>query len=900
MRINRKEIFLILLIVISLSSFGQRRSYQTMRIEGVPPLIDGKMDDKAWDQVEWGNHFTQMEPYEGEDPTQQTAFKVLYDDSYIYIMVNSSDNQASEIERRMSRRDDLEGDFVAIGIDSYNDERTSFTFFATAAGVKGDILISEDGQSEDETWDPIWYLKTSVTAKGWIAEMKIPLTQIRFSAAEEQTWGFQIMRQLFRKEESSTWQPMKLDDPGMVSRYGKISGIKGIKPQKQADVIPYITSKIDHYEKEKNNFFADGSDFGYNAGVDAKIGITNNLTLDLTVNPDFGQVEADPSEVNLSAFESYFQEKRPFFIEGRNILNFGINVGDGDFASDNLFYSRRIGRRPHFGVWDDDNFDEDHEYYKHPDNTKILGAMKLTGKTDKGWSIGVMESFTNKEVAKIGSREDSLREFVVEPYTNYFVGRVSKDFNKGNTIFGGMLTATNRQLDQSHLQNLHSAAYTGGLDLNHQWKDKKYYINARILFSHVAGDSLAILNTQQAPQRYFQRPDVDYVHVDSSRTSLTGTAGTVMMGKNGNKGLRYMAWVSWRSPMFETNDVGFIRNTDDINFIGWLGYRHTEPFSIFRTYGINANVWNGYDFSGTRIYTGGNINGHTQFSNYWRMGLGVNVQDRVISKATLRGGPQIMLPGTLNQWFSINSDQRKKLTFGYNMFHMQAFEDSKDMFDFGFSINYQPFKILNLSLHPSYTKYHDKMQWVTDAEFSDGNKYIMAEINQKTFMMAFRVNLSITPTFTVQYYGQPFMSTGKYKNYKWITTPMADKFEDRFLELQNGTEYITNSWEELEDGETVTYTDYIFDTDYNGEFSASERDNPIFGNPDFKFLEFKSNLVARWEYRPGSVIYLVWSENRQNLPEPENFHLANDMGKMFKPYPYDILMVKFSYRIPIH
>lgn len=406
MSIVRNLTLLCLIVFISSFSFGQKRTYHTTRVEGEVPVIDGQLDDQAWKDIQWGNNFTQLEPYEGKEPSQQTAFKVLYDDSYVYIAVNSYDSNVNEIEKRMSRRDDLEGDFVAIGIDSYNDERTSFTFFATAAGVKGDILISEDGDNEDETWDPIWYLKTSSTQEGWVAEMKIPLTQLRFSAADEQIWGFQIMRQLFRKEESSTWQPMKLDDPGLVSRYGKIKGIKGIKPQKQADIVPYVTSKVDRYEKEEENFFADGSDFGYNAGVDAKIGITNNLTLDLTVNPDFGQVEADPSEVNLSAFETYFREKRPFFIEGRNILDFGINAGDGDFASDNLFYSRRIGRRPHFGPWDDDNFNEDDEYYKMPENSKILGAMKLTGKTNNGWSIGVMESFTNRESVQIGTKED--------------------------------------------------------------------------------------------------------------------------------------------------------------------------------------------------------------------------------------------------------------------------------------------------------------------------------------------------------------------------------------------------------------------------------------------------------------------------------------------------------------
>jgi hypothetical protein len=884
----RNLILLTGILLFTIISNAQERNYKTKNLGESEITIDGQMDEAIWNEVEWGNNFTQLEPYEGKEPNQQTAFKILYDDDNIYILVKSYDKDPENIERRMSRRDNLEGDFIGILIDSYNDDRTSFNFYATAAGVKGDSFMSEDGDSEDDTWDPIWYLKTSITDEGWLAEIKIPLTQLRFSNSEVQTWGFQMMRHIFRIEETSTWQPIKQEDPGFVSRYGYLSGIENIKPKKQADILPYIVSKFENYESEEGNFFYDGQDLGINAGIDAKIGLTNNMILDLTVNPDFGQVEADPSEVNLTAFETYFQEKRPFFIEGRNIFDFGINVGDGNFASDNLFYSRRIGRHPHFSEWDDNTYDYDNEYVKRKDHTTILGAMKLTGKTENGLSFGIMESITSKEQIEIGSDENNIRKFTTEPFTNYFAARVRKDLNDGNTVVGAMGTAVNRKLDEDHLKYLHKNAYSGGLDVLHQWKDKKYYINARILYTHVAGDTLAIIKTQRAPQRYFQRP-VDYVAVDSSLTQLNGTAGTIMTGKSGSKGLRYMAWISWRSPQFETNDIGFLNNTDDISNVYWAGYRITDPFFIFRTFAINSNYWQGWDFSGQRIFSGGNMNLHGQFKNYWRFGFGYNLDGEVTSKATLRGGPEIILPGNTSQWINVSSDQRKKLTAFVNGYRSISFEDANKVYFAIFRLSYQPTNTLNLSIAPSYNNILNRMQYVTATEFNGEDRYIMADIKQEIFTLEFRANLNLTPDFSIEYYGRPFIFSGQYSNFKRITDPRAEAYADRFeiLDDELSAEYY----------EQDEYYEALIDEDMDGTTDYS------FGYNDHKVLDFQSNLVARWEYRPGSVLYLVWSENRSRLPIYEPFHIGKDFGNMFNnehAYPHDIFLIKLSYRIPLN
>ncbi|MBE0666380.1 MAG: carbohydrate binding family 9 domain-containing protein, partial [Bacteroidales bacterium] len=362
------------------------------------PLIDGSLEDDAWQAGEWGGDFVQFEPNNGKDASQKTEFKVLFDDNYIYVAIKAFDTAPDSISRRISRRDNADGDLVGISFDSYHDLRTGFVFIVNAAGVKLDMIWASDGQIEDNTWDPIWFTRAEVYDWGWASEMKIPLTQLRFRIADGGVWGMEVMRQTFRNMETTFWQHIDINSSGLVHNFGEVTGLEGIKPRKQADVTPFIVGSYANYEEEAGNPFVDGSDFKLNGGLDAKMGITNNMTLDLTVNPDFGQVEADPSEVNLTAYETFFQEKRPFFIEGNNITSFKVGIGDGDIGNDNLFYSRRIGRSPH--IWPDT---EENEFAKTKRNTPIISAVKITGKTPDGLSIGILEAVTAEARAQIDS-----------------------------------------------------------------------------------------------------------------------------------------------------------------------------------------------------------------------------------------------------------------------------------------------------------------------------------------------------------------------------------------------------------------------------------------------------------------------------------------------------------------
>ena len=478
----------------------EKRTYQTDHVNLHPPDIDGKMIDPVWDGVDWSGGFTQREPNSGGAPSQQTSFKVVYDDKYLYVLIRAFDTEPKKITKRITRRDDFNSDWVEINIDSYFDKRTAFSFTLSAAGGRGDEAISNDGNNWDSSWDPVWYGATSVDDQGWVAEMRIPLSQLRFSGNDNQVWGFQVNRFLFRKEERSSWQDIPQNSPGWVSFFGELQDISGIKPSRRIEILPYTVSDLNRFQPESNNPFRDGQTTDARLGLDGKIGLTGNITMDLTGNPDFGQVEADPSRVNLSAFELFFEERRPFFVEGKNITDFRIG-GGGPYGNDQLFYSRRIGRRPQRSP----NLNSD-QTMDISDNTAILTAAKITGKTAHGLSIGIVDAITEEATVEIDTK--GLRSFeTVEPRTNYLVSRLQQDFNGGVTSLGAMFTATNRNNNHANFNFLNRAAYSSGLDFRHQWRDRTYWLNANMSFSNIRGNRAAIIRSQRSAVRYFQRPD---------------------------------------------------------------------------------------------------------------------------------------------------------------------------------------------------------------------------------------------------------------------------------------------------------------------------------------------------------------------------------------------------------
>jgi hypothetical protein len=876
-------VFIFLSFAVSGQSMEKKR-YKATPVE-VIPVIDGIVNENEWREGEWVDDFTQFEPYNGKKPSQKTEFKILFDDNNLFIAIKSFDTSPDSIIKRLTRRDHEDGDMVAIVFDSFHDLRTGFFFGVSAGGVKFDRMMTNNGQDEDQSWDPNWWAMTSVNSEGWVAEMKIPFSQLRFKKNSGDVWGLDLLRTIYRKDETSLWQHIPQDAPGVIHLFGEMSGIEQVKPRKIFDVTPYGVAQVDRFSAEAGNPFSTGKGSKLNGGLDAKIGVTNNLTMDLTINPDFGQVEADPSEVNLTAYETFFMEKRPFFIEGNNIINFGLGIGDGSEGNDNLFYSRRIGRRPQGSSYNYYGYNDTVEgYSKIPTRTSILGAAKLTGKTQNGLSVGFMDAVTSEERAEIDTAGHRSHQ-TVEPLTNYLAARIQKDFKEGNTIIGGMFTSVNRDMDgipvngdieEALVNKVSSAAYTGGLDFTHYFSKKTYMFNMNAAFSYIEGSQLAMIRAQESSARYFQRPG-NHISLDSSRTSLSGNGGRMQFMKNGNGHLSYGGAFLWKTPGLELNDMGYLRETDQMLQVLWTNYRIWEPKSFYRNINMNANQYAGWDFSGNHLFDGINGNCNLDFKNYWEAGAGTNFTFNIISNTMLRGGPIMRMPGSLNSWMYINTDSRKKFELVLNLQHTVTFEGSGNNLNVRPQIIYKPLNTLSLSLSPSYMIAFDEMQYVDQTNYGNQTRYMYGCIDQKVISMSFRINFNLTPDLTLQYWGQPFIASGRFYKYKYITDPMATEYHNRFNEYSPSQ---------------ITLEDDYYSIDENNDGVSDYG----FDKPDFNVQEFLSNLVVRWEYNPGSSVYLVWSQTRSGSNSTGMMDYADNLGDLFSERPSNVFLIKFSYR----
>ncbi len=866
-------IFSISIILTASGEVSEKKKYHAEKITA-PPSINGILDDDAWQTGEWINDFTQYEPFNGKKPSQRTEFKILFDDDNIYAAFKAYDTSPDSIVTRLTRRDNPDGDLVGIIFDCFHDLRTGFLFGITSSGVKYDQMLINDGQSQDSSWDPNWWVKTSVNEEGWVAEMKIPFSQVRFEKKSGDIWGLEVARVLYRKNETSFWQHIPKDAPGIVHLFGELSGFEQIKPRKIFDMTPYVVAKGETFKAEPGNPFRDnGRKTGMNGGIDAKVGITNNMTIDLTINPDFGQVEADPSEVNLSAYETFFSEKRPFFIEGNNITNFGLGIGDGDVGNDNLYYSRRIGRRP--------QGDPDLEkgwYSDVPTNSTIIGAAKLTGKTKNGLSIGFVEAMTSQEIAEIDTIGGRMTE-TVEPLTNYLVGRVQKDINNGNTIIGGIFTNTYRDLDPNLRDIMHKESYTTGADFTQYFKDKSWMLNLNTAFSLVKGSKKAMENTQSSSARYFQRPDNDYVTLDTGRTSLSGSGGRLQIMKlNGHWNIMYAT--TWRTPGFETNDLGYMREADQLLTVLWTGYNQWEPKWIYRNFNLNCDIFSINNFGGNNLGKGFEWNVSVNLKNYWNIFAGGNLRSNSISTGILRGGPMMKVPGNSSLRAGFSTDNRKKLVFEYIINGTKGNQNDIKKIYSQLSAKYKPTNYLSVTLIPAFSKSFSDLQYVKKIEYKNNNKYIFASIDRKTISSSLRVNLNLSPDLTLQYWGQPFVASGKYYDHKLILNPVDKDYRKRF-------------W---------TYSDSqkSFDGEYfNIDETLDRKTDYSFENKDFSEQEFLSNFVIRWEYNPGSTLFLVWSQTRNYSNDTGIMDYLNDLNDLFdrdNNIPHNVFLVKFSYR----
>jgi len=837
--------------------------YTTSRLETAKPVIDGKLDDECWKRGTWAGDFHQWIPKEGAKPTQPTELNIQYDDKNLYVAIRAYDGEPGKILRQAGVRDELAGDIVGVNFDSYHDYRTGFEFSVTSWGQKVDLVLFNPA-NWDFNWNPVWKVKTGLEDSAWVAEYEIPLSQLRYSRQDEQVWGMHVWRWISRLQEESDWEIQSKTGPGMMYNFGELRGIKGLKKSRRLEIMPYTLGDLKTMKKEPGSPFTDkGRVWGGNAGLDAKIGISSNFTVDLTVNPDFGQVESDPSVMNLTAFETFYEEKRPFFLEG-------LTIFDYKFDNQSLFYSRRIGHSPSRPVYPNDNL-----FVSTPDKTSILSAVKLSGTTSNGLSVGLIQSVTANEFARLSDKDGNKKSVKVEPLTSYTVARIQKGYNAGNTVIGGILTTTNRDIHDTNLESLSSNAYTGGLDLLTHWKDKEFYLNARLIGSYINGGTEAISLLQQSSARYYQRPGAYYLKYDTTATHLSGYGGKLVIGK-GSKGFwKYSTGATWLSPGLELNDLGYMNTADEINQENIVSYLINQPVSIFLTYDISLEQFNTWNFNGQYLGSGGHLAFASSFKNQWTFAANVLYHSKSLDTKILRGGYDMIMPYTITGSGSIGTDPSKKFIASMIYNYEYRGNNSAVINQLEPGVTYRPINNLKIGVTANYIGNRDNLQYISTNTSLPGNRYVLGTINQKTLGLTFRIDLNLTPEFSIQYYGSPFISRGSYSQLKYIAAPKAKSYGDRFVIYQD---------QSLSEGSYQLY-DYL-----NGP-----REDYSVENPDFNFHEFRSNLVAKWEYRLGSFIYLVWSSERSGSTNASHASVGDSYKQLKSIFPNNIFLIKLNY-----
>jgi hypothetical protein len=829
-----------------------RRTYYATRIT-TKPRIDGKLDEECWSLGVWDGDFVQQQPNQAKAPSQQTEIKILYDDDNLYFAGKCYDNEPGKIRAILGRRDVLAGDIIGVALDSYHDKLTAYEFNVTAAGQK--IDLSHLGSYKwDFNWNAVWDGKSSVGDSLWTVEMRIPFSQIRFTKQENQVWGMHIWRWIDRFKEESEWKLIPVDAPAMVYLFGELRGIEGIRHKKNFEIMPYASAKFVPQSNPEKSLHG-------GIGIDGKIGITSNFTVDYTLNPDFGQVEADPSVLNLTSFETFYEEKRPFFLEGNAILDF--KMGD-----DLLFYSRRIGQAPSYYP----NV-EPGQTVAMPENTTILSALKLTGKTTRGLSVGVVQSFTARENSTIytGNSEEKV---AVEPFTSFMVGRLKQELNKGNTVIGGMITSSIRNIRDSQLDFIPGSSYTGGLDLEHNWKNRKYFIDFKGFFSQVNGSKPAITQLQESTAHYYQREDASHLNLDPDRTSLSGFGGKIDGGKRSGK-FRMTGGLDWRSPGVDLNDIGYLRQADFVRQNLEFSYKVDKPRGILLNYQFGFKQSHEWSFGGENIMNNVAFDSKARFKNLWDANFTLKKDINQFDTRELRGGPKLFKENNTEGNLQILTNSVKKLSFGVATTISASQDRISQEKDYILMVKWQMNNRLSISTQTGYHIGTDNQQYVnTISGLVAHRDYIVGKIDQKTLYTTIRFEYYVSPELSFQYYGSPYASIGKYDNFRRVTDASNRDLNQRNKPL------------------TVLATANNF---YSVDATGDHVEDFKLKNPDFNFQEFRSNLVGRWEYSPGSTLYLVWTNTRSLYSDSYKNAILDSFGGISSLKAKNVFMVKLNY-----
>lgn len=813
------------------------KSARATRITGQAPRVDGVMEEAVWATATPITDFVAKLPVEGAEPTVRTEVRILYDHDALFVGARLQRPDPENIPTAVTRRDgSSNAEALVLSFDTYHDRRTAYSFSITSGGVRSDYYHGQDSQSDRQyEYDPIWSARARVDSAGWTAEMRIPFSQLRFGAMN-QAWGLEIERSIPDQNVDLYWVliPRAYDQSGFASFFGTLEGIENINTARGIEFVPYTAGDLT-LRGNRNPKDPFDQKFVGRAGADLKAGIGGNLTLDATVNPDFGQVEADPAEVNLTAFETVFEEKRPFFVEGNEILT---GRAQSFLGRPTYFYTRRIGAAPRGGV--------DGDFVEQPRNTTILGAAKVTGRLPSRLSVGLLASVTAREYGRgFDTTTGLFTKAPVEAPAGFGVLRLQQEVGKAQSTLGMVLTGVHRGLgDPGGLDQLLARdAVTGGVDWRLRFQEGKYELTGWAGFSRVSGEAESIHRVQRSSAHYFQRPDADYINYDSLRTSLSGYTFSVRGDKNAG---RYTLWgiqAGVKSPGFEINDIGQMTRADLIDFNADIQIRDTKPHRLFRYFQIGHVVVGAWDFGMERQSLRFSHSTLLSFHNFWNFTFGAGYTVRGMSNTQTRGGPYMETPNGWNASIGLAGNPFNTTTWSARA-TIQDDEIGGSASSISAGITTRPSAQWEASLTPRYSRSTTARQFVTSrsggSALTFGRRYLFAVIEQSTISAQFRLNYAFTPNLTVQGYAEPFASSGRFRDFGELER--ARTFRMRTYGPSSGT--------------TITSLP-------DGEYAVQDGASTFtFASPDFNVLSFRSNLVVRWEWLPGSTLFAIWQQNR--------------------------------------
>ena len=848
------------------------KSAQATRIVDRAPSVDGMLDDAAWGAATPIDDFVQKVPVEGAEPSVATEVRLLYDDDALYVGARMYHPDPSSIRTTLTRRDaDSDAERLVISLDSYHDRRTAYSFGVSAGGVRFDLYHPDDRETGEAQFDPVWTARVSVDSQGWAAEMRIPFTQVRFNAADPQVWGLEIARLVPESNEEIQWVliPRERATAGFVSSFGILNGIEGIRPTRRIEILPYVAGDLTLQSEVDAADPFDQKTRG-RAGADLKMGLGPNLTLDLTVNPDFGQVEADPAEVNLTAFETFFPERRPFFIEGNGLLD----ARQGYIRLPKWYYSRRIGARP--------RGDADGDFVQMPVSTTIASAAKVTGRTASGLSIGALAGFSPRERAKtydLGLGQTSV--VPVEPAAAYGAIRLQQEVGSQQSAIGMVLTSTRRSFTESDPLEalLARAAYTAGVDGKWRVKDGMFEFTGFLGGSRVEGSAEAMQMLQRSSARYFQRPDQSYVTYDPQQTSMNGYSAGVRADKNAGR------WTVWgigliaRSPGFEINDLGQMRSSDDIDFNADFQLRDTQPGKIFRFWNVGHNTRSSWSYGGVRQNSTLSQTLTLDFHNFWNFRYSTTRTFRGMSDDLTRGGPLMGTPGGWQYQASLRGNPGARISWNTQFTY---FRDELDGWRRQLSggLRFRLAPRWQASVDLAHSRSLNTQQYVTTRDdggaVTYGNRYVFSHIERSQLSAPLRLNYAFSPDLTLEIYAEPFAASGRFPEFGELAAPQARKLRTY------GTDGTTIT--EQADGSNLV-------TDGATSFTID--------NLDFNRLSLRSNVVIRWEWAPGSTLYLIWQQDRRESTDAGELVGFDSLGDALTAPGDNFLALKASYWIGV-